>query len=67
MNVYEFFEFSTLGCISQYGHTSWAIFIFMIYDSAGRKRNNFQQLSKLIELKIISTTWPNYITAYSYK
>ena len=25
---------------------------FIIYDSAGRQKNNFQQLSKLIELKL---------------
>ena len=30
--------------------------IFIIYNSAGRERNNFQQLSKLIELKFIPTT-----------
>ena len=30
--------------------------IFIIYNWAGRERNNFQQLSKLIELKFIPTT-----------
>ena len=27
------------------------IIIFIIYDSAGKERNNFQQLSKLTEVK----------------
>ena len=31
------------------------IWTFMIYDSAGREKNNFQELSKLIELIFIST------------
>ena len=31
---------------------------FIIYDADGRERNNFQQLSKLIELKFISKTCP---------
>ena len=30
--------------------------ILIIYDSAGREKYNFQQLSKLIELRFISTT-----------
>ena len=30
--------------------------IFIIYDSPGRETNNFEQLSKLNELKFISTT-----------
>ena len=34
-------------------------FMLFISDLAGTKRNIFQQLSKLIELKFISTTWPN--------
>ena len=33
--------------------------MFIIYDLAGRKRNKFQQLSKLIEVKLISSTWPH--------
>ena len=37
----------------------------IIYDSAGRERNNFQQLPKLIELKFISTTGPRYLTRAS--
>ena len=45
MNAYEFFKFSTLDSISQYGN-----------DSDGRERNNFQQLSVLIELKFFFTT-----------
>ena len=36
--------------------------IFIIYDSAERERNKFQQLSKLSEVKFISTTWPHYLT-----
>ena len=40
--------------------------IFIIYDSAGRERNNFQQLSKSVEIKLISTTW-SYSLALSYK
>ena len=35
---------------------------FITYDLAGRERNNVQQLSKLIELKIFSTTWPHKLT-----
>ena len=32
--------------------------IFIIYDSAGREKNKFEQLSKLIEVKFIPRTWP---------
>ena len=39
--------------------------IVIIYDLAGRERNNFQQLSKLIELKFISTTWPDWLIVTS--
>ena len=47
MNVYEFFKFSSLESISQYGNTSWAIYLHdKCYVSAGRERNNFQQLVK---------------------
>ena len=35
-------------------------YVFIIHDWAGRERNNFQQIPKLIELKFISTTWPHY-------
>ena len=38
-------------------HHEQCIFIYMT--QSGRERNNFQQLSKLIELKFISTTWPH--------
>ena len=34
-------------------HEQW---IFIIYDSFDRERKNFQQLSKLIELKFIPAT-----------
>ena len=36
--------------------------IIIIYDSAGRKKTSFQQLSKLIELKFISLTWNHDLT-----
>ena len=55
MNVYEFFKFSTLDSLYHMviRHEQR---ILIMYDPAGRERNNFQQLSKLIELKSISTT-----------
>ena len=61
MNVYEFFtflKFSILGSISSMviRHVQCT---FITYDSAGTERNNFQQISKLIELKFISATWPH--------
>ena len=39
-----------------YGRHEQCIFI---YDSAGTKRNDFQQLSELIELKFISSAQPH--------
>ena len=36
--------------------------VFVIYDTSGRKRNSSQQLSKLIELKFISTTSRHQLT-----
>ena len=56
-----FFQIFYLGSISQYGNASW-ICILIIHDSAGRERNNFQQQSKLSELKFISTTWPHRLS-----
>ena len=55
MNVNEFFKFSFLGSVTQCG-VHHAQCIFIIYDPVGRERNNFQQLSQLIELKFTSTT-----------
>ena len=57
MNVYEFFKFSTLGSISQYGYISWAMDLHFIWLSwQGKKqfsttiktnwtKNSFLQLS----------------------
>ena len=42
MNLHEFFKFSTLGSISHCGNTLWAM-NFIIYDPAGKERNNFEQ------------------------
>ena len=42
-------------------HTSRAMHLHYILLSC-RERNNFQQLSKLIELKFISTAGPHYLT-----
>ena len=39
--------------------------IFIIYESAGREGNKLQQLSKLIEVKFITTTWPHLLTLIS--
>ena len=33
-------------------------YIFITYDLAGRERKNFQQRIRIIEQKLISTTWP---------
>ena len=57
MSVYEFFKFSSLGSIYQYGNKSahFEQHILLQHNSAGRERNNFQQLPKLIELIAIST------------
>ena len=53
MNVYEFFEFFYPGqFIPVLSH-------IMNNASYDRERNNFQELSKLIELKFIYTTWPH--------
>ena len=56
---YEFYKISTWGSISQYG----ALQLIMSDTSslyftqlAGREPNNFQQQSKLLEIKVISTT-----------
>ena len=46
MNVYEFFRFSTLGSISQYGNTSWAMH-FHLY------------MTQLAGMKQFSTTYQN--------
>ena len=58
MNVYCFLNISKISKIGQYTmvvHHEQCMFI--IYDSAGRRRrSNFQQLPKLIEIKFISTT-----------
>ena len=53
-NVYEFFNFLLSAVWYTPIHHEQCIFI--IYDSGGRERNKFQQLSKLIEVKFISTT-----------
>ena len=56
MNVYEFFEFFYSGqFIPVLSH-------IMSNASYDRERNNFQELSKLIELKFIYTTWPHWLT-----
>ena len=54
MNVYEFFKYFTLSRISDYGSASCTMHLH--YDSVGREENNFQQLSKLIQLRFIATT-----------
>ena len=52
MNVYVF-KFRTL--ISQFGNTWWAIHLHDIcHDSAGKERNNFQQLIKILHLDLNS-------------
>ena len=56
-NVYQFFKFSYLASISQYGNTSWAMHLHEIcHDSAaaGRERNNFQQLIQNLPLDLNS-------------
>ena len=57
-NTYRLFKFSTLGSISQHGTLeqimSNASSLYMT-QLAGKESNNFQQVSKLIELKSIST------------
>ena len=58
MNLHDFFKFSTLGSISHCGNTLWAM-NFIIYDPAGKERNNFEQPK--INWKFISTNnsyWP---------
>ena len=33
--------------------------VYGFYNSAGKERNNFQQLLDLIELRLNFTTWPH--------
>ena len=65
MNIYECLNVCTLGSISQYGNVSWAKHLPCIYDSAGRERNNFQQLNKNNWTKIHFCNITSI--AYSYK
>ena len=59
MNVYELLRFPTVGSMPQYGTLQYIMSITYSLNMTqllGKKRNNFQQLSNLIELRFISTT-----------
>ena len=57
MNIYRLFKFPTVGNVSQHGTLqqilSNALPLYMT-QLAGKEPNNFQQLSKLVELNSIS-------------
>ena len=58
MNVYRFFEFLIVGNVSQHGtlqQTMGNASPLHVNQLEGREPNNFQQVSKLVELKPIST------------
>ena len=52
MNHYEFLSFSSGQYTMEMHHEQC---IFIMNDSSARKRNNFQQLPKLIEMEFILT------------
>ena len=59
MNVYRLSRYSSLNSASQHGTFQEIIsnaFSLYITQLAGKEPNNFQQVSKLMELKSISTT-----------
>ena len=59
INFYEFLKFSTCCSISHYGMLRSIMsnaFSISMTQLAGREQDSFQQLSKLTELIIISTT-----------
>ena len=59
MNIYRFFEFLTVGSVCQHGTLQQIMgngSPLLMTQLAGKEPNNFQQVSKLVELKSISTT-----------
>ena len=59
MNVHKFFEFLIVGSVSQHGtfqQTMRNAPPLHMTQVAGKEPHNFQQVSKLVELKSISTT-----------
>ena len=59
MKVYRFFEFLIVGSVSQHGTLQQImgnVFPLHMTQLAGKEPNNFQQASKLVEPKSISTT-----------
>ena len=59
MNVYRFFECLIVGSVSQHGTLQQIMgnaSPLHMTQLAGKEPNNFQQVSKLVELKLISIT-----------
>ena len=59
MNVYRFFEFLIVGSVPQHGTIQQILgnaSLLHMTQLAGKEPNNFQQVSKSVELKSISPT-----------
>ena len=59
MNVYRLFNFPVMSSVLQHGtlqQTMSNAFSLYMTQLAGKEPNNFQEVSKLVELKSISTT-----------
>ena len=59
MNVYRLFKFPIVGSVSQHGTLQQIMSnapSLCMTQLSGKEQNNFQQASKLVELRSISTT-----------
>ena len=68
MNVYEFFKFPTLGIISQFGNTLWAMYLHYIWQKNKQAVGANKQFLLTIKIDWTKISFGNLTSlGYSYK